>query len=144
MLRYSLGSLFLALLYLSIGCAALVNASGVLPQVAITLTLAILVLFSLGAIFWTERRRVFAIGFSATSGSGIRVRSRLCSANPRSMPSVTSNYTGSSKNFEGSVSASRRPESGRTRLGFIHCWHVDTMFTAASTSTSLVRRRVVR
>lgn len=66
MLRYSLGSLFLTLLYLSIGCAALVNASGVWPQVAITLTLAILVVFSLGAIFWTERRRVFAIGFSAT------------------------------------------------------------------------------
>jgi hypothetical protein len=66
MLRYSLGSLFLVLLYLSIGCAALVNASGVWPQVAITLTLAILILFSLGAIFWTERRRIFAIGFSAT------------------------------------------------------------------------------
>jgi hypothetical protein len=66
MLRYSLGSLFLALLYLSTGCAALVNSSGVWPQVAITLTLAILVVFSLGAIFWTERRRVFAIGFSAT------------------------------------------------------------------------------
>lgn len=66
MLRYSLGSLFLALLYLSIGCAALVNATGVWPQVAVTLTLAILVVFSLGAIFWTERRRMFAIGFSAT------------------------------------------------------------------------------
>lgn len=66
MLRYSLGSLFLLLLYLSIGCAALVNATGIWPQVAVTLTLAILVLFSLAAIFWTERRRVFAIGFSAT------------------------------------------------------------------------------
>ena len=66
MLRYSLGSLFLALLYLSVGCAALVNATGIWPQVAITLTVAILVLCSLGAIFWTERRRVFAIGFSAT------------------------------------------------------------------------------
>ena len=66
MLRYSLGSLFLALLYLSIGCAALVNATGVWPQVAVTLTLAVLILFSLGAVFWTERRRVFAIGFSAT------------------------------------------------------------------------------
>ncbi|MDP6558101.1 MAG: hypothetical protein QGG71_25775 [Pirellulaceae bacterium] len=66
MLRYSLGSLFLALLYLSVGCAALVNATGIWPQVAITLTIAILVLFSLGAIFWTERRRVFAIGFMAT------------------------------------------------------------------------------
>ncbi len=66
MLRYSLGSLFLALLYLSVGCAALVNATGIWPQVAITLTVAILVLFSLSAIFWTERRRVFAIGFTAT------------------------------------------------------------------------------
>ena len=66
MLRYSLGSLFLVLLYLSVGCAALVNASGIWPQVAITLTLAILVLFSLAAIYWTERRRVFAIGFTAT------------------------------------------------------------------------------
>lgn len=66
MFRYSLGSLFLVLLYLSIGCAALVNATGVWPQVAVTLTLAILVVFSLGAIFWSERRRVFAIGFSAT------------------------------------------------------------------------------
>ena len=66
MLRYSLGSLFLVLLYLSVGCAALVNASGIWPQVAITLTITILVLFSLGAIFWTERRRVFAIGFAAT------------------------------------------------------------------------------
>ena len=66
MLRYSLGSLFLVLLYLSIGCAALANASGLWPQVSITLTLAILVLFSLGAIFWRERRRVFAIGFAAT------------------------------------------------------------------------------
>ena len=36
------------------------------PQVAITLTIAIFVLFSLGAIFWTERRQVFAIGFTAT------------------------------------------------------------------------------
>jgi hypothetical protein len=66
MLRYSLGSLFLALLYLSIAFAALVNATGIWPQVAVTLTLAILILFSLGAIFWSERRRVFAIGFSAT------------------------------------------------------------------------------
>lgn len=66
MLRYSLGSLFLTLLYLSVGCAALVNATGVWPQVAVTLTLAILAVFSLGAVFWTERRRVFAIGFSVT------------------------------------------------------------------------------
>jgi hypothetical protein len=66
MLRYSLGSLFLVLLYLSVGCAALVNASGIWPQVAITLTLAILVLFSLGAVFGNERWRVFSIGFSAT------------------------------------------------------------------------------
>jgi hypothetical protein len=66
MLRYSLGSLFLVLLYLSIAFAALVNATGVWPQVAVTLTLAILVVVSLGAIFWNERRRVFAIGFSAT------------------------------------------------------------------------------
>lgn len=66
MLRYSLGSLFLVLLYLSIGCAALVNATGIWPQVAITLAVAILVLFSLAAIFWTGRRRVFAIGFTAT------------------------------------------------------------------------------
>ena len=58
MLRFSLGSLFLALLYLSIGCAALANASGIWPQVAVTLTLAILVVFSLGAIFWTARREV--------------------------------------------------------------------------------------
>ncbi|HUG71767.1 MAG TPA: hypothetical protein VMM76_28745 [Pirellulaceae bacterium] len=66
MLRYSLGSLFLVLLYLSFAFAALVNATGVWPQVAVSLTLAILSLFSLGAIFWNERRRVFAIGFSAT------------------------------------------------------------------------------
>lgn len=66
MLRYSLGSLFLVLLYLSVGCAALVNSSGVWPQAAVTLTIAILVLFSLAAVFWDQRRRVFAIGFSAT------------------------------------------------------------------------------
>lgn len=66
MLRYSLGSLFLALLYLSIGCAALVNATGMWPQVAVTMSVAMLVLFSLGAIFWAERRQVFSIGFSVT------------------------------------------------------------------------------
>ena len=66
MLRYSLGSLFLALLYLSVGCAALVNATGIWPHVAITLTLAMLGIFSLRAAFGDERRRVFAIAFSAT------------------------------------------------------------------------------
>lgn len=65
MLRYSLGSLFLVVLYVSVACAALVNATGIWPQVAITLTLAILVLFSLRAVFGNERWRVFSIGFSA-------------------------------------------------------------------------------
>jgi hypothetical protein len=66
MFRYRLSSLFLGLLYLSIGFAALVNASGVWPQVAVTMTVAILTLVSLAALFWVERKRAFAIGFSAT------------------------------------------------------------------------------
>ena len=66
MLRYSLGTLFLVLLYLAIGFAALVNASGIWPQVAITLAIAVLVLFSLGAVFSSQGWRTFAIGFSAT------------------------------------------------------------------------------
>lgn len=66
MLRYSLGTLFLVLLYLAIGFAALVNASGIWPQVAVTLAIAILILFSLGAAFWSQGWRAFGIGFSAT------------------------------------------------------------------------------
>ena len=66
MLRFSLGSLFLALLYSSVACAALVNANGIWPQVAVTLTVAILLASTLAAIFAAQGRRVFAIGFSAT------------------------------------------------------------------------------
>ena len=64
MLRYSLGTLLLGLLYLSIGFGALANASAIWLQIAVTLSVAILLLFTLAAIVWTERRRVFAIGFA--------------------------------------------------------------------------------
>lgn len=66
MLRYSLGTLFLVLLYLAISFAALVNGSGIWPQVAVTLAVAVLGLFSLGAMFGSPGWRVFGIGFSAT------------------------------------------------------------------------------
>ena len=64
MLRYSLASLFLILLYFSIGCAALVNATGIWPQVAVTLAVAILLVMTLAAVCWKEKARMFALGFS--------------------------------------------------------------------------------
>ena len=66
MLRYSLTSLFLILLYASVGCAALVYATNIWLQVAVTMTVVILIGFTLAAVCWTDRPRIFALGFSIT------------------------------------------------------------------------------
>jgi hypothetical protein len=66
MLRYSLASLFIILLYVSIMCAALVNATGIWPQIAVTLTVGILILFTLAAVCREDQTRRFARGFAIT------------------------------------------------------------------------------
>lgn len=66
MLRYSLTTLFLILVYVCIGSAALANATGIWPQVAVTISVTILLMFTLAAICWKERARYFALGFSIT------------------------------------------------------------------------------
>ena len=66
MLRYSLGSLMLILVYASLACAALVNASGIWPQLIVTMTGAILLLFTLKAAIRQGASHHFALGFSIT------------------------------------------------------------------------------
>ncbi len=68
MVRFSLASLMLILVYASISCAALVHATGIWPQVAVTMTVVVLLLFTLGAVFWQGAARVFAVGASITGG----------------------------------------------------------------------------
>lgn len=66
MLRYSLATLCLALLYVSVACAALVNATPLWQSVAITMAIAVMVAGTLAAVYWRERAREFAIGFAVT------------------------------------------------------------------------------
>lgn len=66
MLRYSLASLLAVLLYASIGCAALVNANGLWPQVAVTMAVVTLLVGTLAAICWQGASRAFALGFAVS------------------------------------------------------------------------------
>ena len=63
MLRYSLATLFFVLIYVAILCAALVNATGVWPQVAVTMTVVVLLVFTLAAMM---RKSAFSAGFAFT------------------------------------------------------------------------------
>ncbi len=64
MLRYSLASLAIVIVSLSIYSAALAQGNNLWPQISVTLTLSILLLATLAAVFSRNSSRVFAIGFS--------------------------------------------------------------------------------
>ena len=66
MIRFSLATLLLAVLFAAIGCAALVNANDLWRQTIVTATVAALVVATLAAVVRQGRSRVFALGFALT------------------------------------------------------------------------------
>ena len=64
MLRYSLASLAIVIVSLSIYSAALAQGNNLWPQISVTLTVSILLLATLAAVFSRNSSRVFAMGFS--------------------------------------------------------------------------------
>lgn len=66
MIRFSLATLFLAVLFAAIGCAALVNANELWRQTMVTATVTALVIATLAAVIWQGQSRVFALGFAVT------------------------------------------------------------------------------
>lgn len=64
MLRFSLLSLFGAVLVVSIGCGALVSASDAWTRVVVTATVVALLVATVGAFYLPVRSRAFAGGFA--------------------------------------------------------------------------------
>ena len=64
MLRFSLATLLLVVLFVAIGCAALVNATEIWRQAIVTLTIVVLVVATLAATCIGGRTRPFVVGFS--------------------------------------------------------------------------------
>lgn len=64
MLRFSLFTLLAAILVISLGCAALVNASELWAEVVVTATVLGLLVATIRAIYLSERSRAFAGGFA--------------------------------------------------------------------------------
>jgi hypothetical protein len=65
MLKYSLGTLFLVVAVVAVGCAAAANFSPLWAEVMIALTLMILSIALVAALVGRGRTRVFAVGFAA-------------------------------------------------------------------------------
>ena len=65
-MRFSLATLFLAVLFAATGCAALVNANDLWRQTMVTATVTVLVIATLAAVIWQGQSRVFALGFAVT------------------------------------------------------------------------------
>jgi hypothetical protein len=63
-MRYSLASLFVAVLFVALGCLALVNASDLVRDITITVTVALLMVATHAAFFAGKRWRDFAGGFA--------------------------------------------------------------------------------
>jgi hypothetical protein len=63
MLKYSLGTLFLSIAIVSLGCAAVANFSEFWAEIIVTVTVAGLLIRSLTAIMGSRRVRSFAVGF---------------------------------------------------------------------------------
>lgn len=66
MFRYSIATLGFVVLCFSIYCAALSQPLGIWPQVAVTLTVAILLFYTLAAMCWRMRFRPFTFGLAVT------------------------------------------------------------------------------
>ena len=64
MLRFSLGTLLLLVLVACFGCAALVNASPLWEQITLSLTVAVLSLATIGAVYLPPQARAFFGGFA--------------------------------------------------------------------------------
>lgn len=66
MLRYSLGSLFVATLFVGLGCLAITEASLLVRRITLTSTVALLMIAVLGAFFLKGKSQVFAAGVALT------------------------------------------------------------------------------
>lgn len=66
MIRFSLTTLFVVVLFAAIGCAAFVNANDLWRQTIVTATVAALVIATLAAVVRQSQSRVFALGFAVT------------------------------------------------------------------------------
>lgn len=64
MFRFSLFALLAVILVISLGCAALVNASDLWAEIVVTATILGLLVATIGAVFIPGRGRVFAGGFA--------------------------------------------------------------------------------
>jgi len=64
MIRFSLASLFLLVLFAAVGCTTLIYANDLCRQLAITITVAALLLVTVIGFFGSGRARTFAGGFS--------------------------------------------------------------------------------
>ena len=64
MLKYSIRTLGIVVLCMSVYLTALARGSGIWPQITVSLTIAILLVFTLGTIFWRDGWQSFGVGFA--------------------------------------------------------------------------------